>query len=121
MSSKEPSSKVGTSTFINAGRKTSLFGNMKRKQSNNRGEIATTSYGKNEEKKMQRGKSVSSFDSDFNSEGKPSGGTGSGNHNKLHHDPIRRTSSHILNPQIDTAHEMIDDSFAGGNEMSISQ
>jgi len=31
MSSKDPNAKVGASTFNNAARKTSLFGNMKRK------------------------------------------------------------------------------------------
>ena len=70
MSSKESSSKAGaaggTSTFNNAARKTSLFGNMKRKQSNTRAMIERSI--KNDKNKHQRTKSESSFDSDFNSE-----------------------------------------------------
>ena len=90
MSSKDSNSKIGASTFNNAARKTSLFGNMKRKASTKQGHDYTRS-GKNQ-KALD-----SSFDSDFNSEDKPNNtgaiGSGGSHHHNTRHDPIRRTSS----------------------------
>jgi len=103
----------GGSSFNNPARKTSLFVHMKRKTSNkNNNEFVP----KKDHKKL---KADNSFDSDFDSdEDKLSGMLkgGSGNLTRKH-DPIRRTSSQILiNQQVGIAHEMIDDSFAGGIE-----
>ena len=119
MSSKEPSSsKAGASTFNNPARKTSLFGNMKRKQTKKEGcgtsEIERQGDAIHENKR--RGlKSKSSFDSDFNSEKGHKNHGETGNHHNRMHEPIRRTSSQIvLNTSGQAiAHEMIDDSFAG--------